>query len=249
MQKSRAGTASREVLCAAGALPHLQLLVLATSGRTSSDTVELVSRSLHCTLVSAVWLLSRVCSSGPEQLFVAILPCSGVSLRVQVGSFAVLTLLMDHSLLFSVVLGLLSRGRADRTAWDASMAAGSHCSDCWQGGESPNCPLCWFLFCFVFFLIFKALSWAVTFTSWSKVAASVCRLMDYYGWKSSWLWLKKTTAMENLCYVQIQDTALLKVLSWKYLVGPSGTFLNIWEEVWQLAFSDWSFTIHPDTVR
>lgn len=44
--------------------------------------------------------------------------------------------------------------------------------------------------------------------------------------------------MENLCYVQIQDTALLKVLSWKYLAGPSGTFLNIWEEVWQLAFSD-----------
>lgn len=45
-----------------------------------------------------------------------ILPCSGVSLRVKVGSFAALPLLTDHSSLFSVVLGLLSRGRTDRTA-------------------------------------------------------------------------------------------------------------------------------------
>lgn len=63
MQKSRAGTTSREVLCAAGALLHLRLVVLATSGWTSSDTVEVVSRSLHCRLVLTVWLLSGVCSA------------------------------------------------------------------------------------------------------------------------------------------------------------------------------------------
>lgn len=118
---------------------------------------------------------------------------SAFSLRNKVCSCVILTrlknLLLQAALSLSVVLGLLSRGRRDHNTEGAQKQPEPHFSDRQQGEESQSLPpsLIVFILCFFSLLVLRLRAKLWFFTSWSKLAASMCRLMDYFRWQSGWL--------------------------------------------------------------